>query len=66
MTVQQIQTEQQTNPNFVPAITERQIGWLAYAEKLPIDVCATDDMRRGWLRALRDSANAETGTSYAN
>ncbi len=64
MTVQQIQTERQANPNYAPPISERQIGWLAYAEKLPIDVCATDDMRRGWLRALRDSANAEAGTVF--
>jgi hypothetical protein len=65
MTAQQIQTERKANPNFVPPITERQIGWLAYAEKLPIDTCGTDDMRRGWLKAWRDSANADAGTVFA-
>ena len=55
---------QRKNPNYVPPVDEKRIGWLAFAEKMPVDVCGSEEMRKGWLRALRDSANAEAGTAF--
>ncbi len=55
------------DPNYVPPISNHQIGWLAFADGLPIDeVLDNDAMRRGWLQALRDCGNAEAGTVYAS
>jgi hypothetical protein len=54
-------------PNYVPPISSRQIGWLAFADGLPIDEVANDSaMRRGWLQAWRDCGNAQAGTEYTN
>lgn len=64
MSYTEIQAQRQRSPNYVPPVDEKRIGWLAFAERLPVDVCGTDEMRRGWLRALRDSANAEAGTTF--
>jgi len=45
--------------NYVAPVTEKQLGWEAYANGMSIEVCTSDDMRRGWLRANRDEANAQ-------
>ena len=44
--------------NYVAPVSDRQLGWLAYANQQPIDTMTTDAMRRGWLQANRDEANA--------
>lgn len=46
--------------NYVPPVSERQLGWLCYAEKLPVDACGTDAMRKGWLSAWRAESFAVT------
>lgn len=50
--------------NYVAPISDRQLGWLAYADRQPIESCATDAMRRGWLQANRDEAAAMTSQLY--
>lgn len=58
--------KQKSNPSYVSPVTDYRLGWLAFADGLPIDeVQDNDNMRRGWIQALRDSANAEAGTVYA-
>lgn len=46
--------------NFVPPLSERQIGWRCYVEKMPVEVCGTDQMRLGWLSAWRAEGYALT------
>lgn len=46
--------------NFTPPVNERQLGWNAYANRMPIEICTTDAMRRGWLAANRAEAYANT------
>ena len=46
--------------NYVAPVSDRQLGWLAYADRQPIDAMTTDAMRRGWLQANRDEAAAMT------
>jgi len=54
-------------PNYVPLVSHLQIGWLAFADGLPIDeVSGNEAMRRGWLQAWRDCGNAQVGTEYVN
>lgn len=54
------------DPNYVPPISNRQIGWLAFAAGESIEeVISDNDKRRGWLQALRDFANSEAGTVFA-
>lgn len=59
MSIASIQNLQQ-HKNYVPPVGERQLGWRCYAEVLPVEVCGTDAMRRGWLAANRAQAEAET------
>ncbi len=51
---------------FVPQVTERWIGWQCYAEKMPVDVCGTEQMRSGWLAAWRAESDALTSQVCGN
>ena len=65
MSYKEIKTQKQ-NTGYVAPVNDKQLGWLAFADGFGIDeVLGNDAMRRGWLQALRDSANAENGTVYA-
>lgn len=50
--------------NYIAPVSDKRLGWLAYANKQPIEPCATDAMRRGWLQANRDEAAAMTSQIY--
>ena len=45
--------------NYVAPVDDKQLGWLAYANKLSIDTCTPGPMRRGWLAANRAEAYAQ-------
>ena len=57
--------EQMQYRNYIPPVTEYQIGWMAYAERMPVTVCATPAMKAGWHQANRDEAAALTSQVYA-
>jgi hypothetical protein len=50
--------------NYIAPVSDRQLGWLAYANNQPIDAMTTDAMRRGWLAANRNEAAALTSAVY--
>jgi len=50
--------------NYVAPVSDRQLGWLAYANNQPIGAMTTDAMRRGWLEANRNEAAALTSAVY--
>lgn len=52
--------------NYVPPVSERQLGWQCYAEGLPVEACGTDAMRKGWLSAWRAEGYALTSQVWGN
>lgn len=44
--------------SFTPPVTESELGSEAYSAGLSIDTCVTDAMRKGWLKAWRESCRS--------
>lgn len=57
-------SNRQLYKNYVAPVDDKRLGWLAYADRQPIDAMTTDAMRRGWLQANRDEAAAMTSQVY--
>ena len=58
MSIQEIETQRKTHPNFVSADSDREFGWKAYMAGWPIARLAKDDEKRGWWAALNAEALA--------
>lgn len=51
MSIQQMLAEKAVNPNFVPPISDYQIGKRMFYNAIAFAECTSDDMRSGWLAA---------------
>lgn len=57
--------ERRLQKNHVQPVNDYRLGWLAFADGFPVEVCENEDMRRGWWQAIRDYANADVMEVYA-
>ena len=51
MSIQQMLAERATNKNFVPPISDYDLGKRMFYSAIAFERCTSDDMRSGWLAA---------------
>ena len=59
MSVQQMLSQCNTSPNYVPPISMYRLGKRAFANGLDLSDCITPEMRRGWNDAFDAAMAAE-------
>lgn len=60
MSIQEIETQRKTHPNFVAAVSDYEFGQNAYLAGWSIDRLASAEEKRGWRSAVDFQSDTDT------